>query len=275
MKPRLHVLDNGKLHLDRSILVGHATLGTVDNKHAPADWTSVPTFSILIEHEEGRILFDSGCNPESHTRWPEAVRNVEYWEGPEECHLPNRLEQLGLGPKDVDVVVASHLHSDHAGCLEYFTDSTVIVHRDELRGALEHYATPGYAGGYIKDDIEKWIRNGIKWHIIDRHEDDIPIYDGIRLLNLGSGHVEGILGLQVTLPETGTLILASDACYGRQNAGLTPALPGIVSVYDSIGMVQTSRRLHYHAQRVGGEIWYGHDPEQFAAMRKSPDAYYE
>ena len=56
---------------------------------------------------------------------------------------------------------------------------------------------------------------------------------------------------------------------------LNPALPGIVSVYDSIGMVQTSRRLHFHAQRLGAEIWYGHDPDQFAAMRKSPNAFYE
>jgi N-acyl homoserine lactone hydrolase len=274
-RPRLHVLDLGALELDKSTIVGHATIATDMCRDQPAEWTSVPSFSVLIEHPQGRVLFDTGCNPQWRERWPEEVQATDVWNATEECHLPNRLEQLGLRPGDVDLVVASHLHSDHAGCLEFFTESEVMVHRDELRGALEHYATPGYAGGYIKDDITAWIENGIRWRIIDPHEPHVPIYDGLTLLNLGAGHVEGMLGLDVSLPEAGRLLLVSDACYGHANWGPPPVLPGIGSVFDSVGMFRTMTRLRNLAAATGADVWFGHDPDQFASLRKGPDSYYE
>ena len=74
----------------------------------------------------------------------------------EACHLPNRLEQIGIDLKDVDIVVASHLHLDHAGCLEYFTNATVIVHNDELNRTMQSYARNqkegAYMGGYRRMD---------------------------------------------------------------------------------------------------------------------------
>ncbi len=36
-------------------------------------------------------------------------------------------------------------------------------------------------------------------------------YPGIRVLNFGPGHAYGMMGLLVTLPESGNYIVASDA----------------------------------------------------------------
>ncbi len=275
MTHRLHVLDHGTISLDKSLLLAGVGLATANDKAAPAHWTSVPTYSVLLEHPEGRVLFDTGCHPDARNRWPEGLQALEVWEATEECYLLNRLERLGLGPEDIDIVVASHLHMDHCGCLEYFRDATAIVHRDELRGALEHYATPGYVGGYVKQDIAAWIEAGIRWHIVDRDMGDQSLFDGVTILNLGSGHVEGLLGLSIAMPESGVIILASDACYSQANFGPPPVLPGVGSIYDSLGMLRTAERLRAYARETRGTIWFGHDPDQFATLRKSPDGYYE
>ena len=34
--------------------------------------------------------------------------------------LPARLDMMGVGPDDIDYVVLSHLHCDHAGCVGIF-----------------------------------------------------------------------------------------------------------------------------------------------------------
>lgn len=272
---RVHVLDHGTLSLDRSIMMFGPTLATIDNPNRGADWLTIPSYSVLIECDEHRILFDTGSHPESDERWPEALKPLEVLNATEECFLPNRLEQLKLRPSDIDIVVASHLHMDHSGCLEFFRDARIIVHRDELRSALEHYARLDGSPAYVKRDIESWIRNGLQWSIVDRTDPDFTLVPGVRILNFGSGHVEGLLALLVELPGMGNLLLASDVCYAGVNLGPPPLLPGTASVFDSLGMVQAARRLSHTGDELGAEIWFGHDPDQYAGLLKAPDGLYE
>jgi N-acyl homoserine lactone hydrolase len=256
------------------MLVAHATLATDSCRDVPAQWATVPVYSVLLEHPEGRVLFDTGCHPDLRERWSEDLLATTVWEGSRECHLPARLEQLGLRPGDIDVVVASHLHCDHAGCLEYLSGSRIIVHRDELRAALEQLAT-GCDAGYVDKDVRAWIDTGLDWEIVDDIDQEIPIYDGVRVLNLGPGHSEGLLALHVSLPDTGALILASDACYGQENWGPPTVLPGVGAIFDNLGMVRTISRLRRVASETDATIWFGHDAEQFAALRKGLDDFYE
>lgn len=272
---RVHVLDHGSLSLDRSIMVFGPTLATVDNPHREAEWLTIPSYSVLIECEEHRILFDTGSHPASDDRWPEALKPLEVLNATEECFLPNRLEELKLRPSDIDIVVASHLHMDHSGCLEFFPGARVVVHRDELRSALEHYARVDGSPAYVKRDIESWISAGLKWSIVDRTDPDFTIVPGVRVLNFGAGHVEGLLALLVELPGAGNLLLASDICYAAANLGPPAVLPGTASVFDSVGMVQAARRLTRVADEIGAEVWFGHDPDQYADLIKAPEGFYE
>lgn len=272
---RVHVLDHGTLSLDRSIMLFGPTLATIDDPNRAAEWLTIPSYSVLIECDEHRILFDTGSHPDSEQRWPAALKPVEVLNATEESFLPNRLAQLKLRPSDIDIVVASHLHMDHSGCLEFFRDARIVVHRDELRSALEHYARIDGSTAYVKQDIETWIRNGLKWSIVDRTDPDFILVPGVRVLNFGAGHVEGLLALLVELPGTGNLLLASDVCYAGANLGPPLVLPGTASVFDSLGMVQAARRLTRTAEETGAEIWFGHDPDQYSDLVKAPDGVYE
>src|SRR5699024_5195640 len=175
-----------------------------------------------IDHPDAKILFDTACNPNGmgpNGRWIEQTQKAFPYMADEECHLPNRLEQINVDPREVDYVVASHLHLDHAGCLEYFTNATVIVHDDELNGTMQTYARNQKEGAYIWADIDAWIKNDLTWKTVKPYEDNLEIVDGVKVLNFGSGHAWGLIGLQVDMPELGTIILASDAIYTAESMG--------------------------------------------------------
>lgn len=93
----------------------------------PNEFVELPVYTVLIDH-------------------------------PEEYYLHHRLEELNVRPEDIKYVVASHLHLDHAGCLEFFTNATIIVQEDEFNGALQTYARNVKEGAYIWGDIDMWIK---------------------------------------------------------------------------------------------------------------------
>ena len=69
-----------------------------------------------------------------------------------------------------------------------------------------------------------------------------------------------------------TRYLVSDACYTAENYG--PAKqPGIS--YDSLGIARSVRRIKALAANTGFTVWFGHDAEQFATVRKVSEGYYE
>ncbi|MCL6633079.1 MAG: N-acyl homoserine lactonase family protein [Alicyclobacillus herbarius] len=269
-------MDNGRMRMDKNWMIAMHNPATAEEPNRPNEMVEFPIYTVLIDHPEGKILFDTSCNPSSmgpSGRWAEITQSQFPWTASEECYLHNRLEQLRVRPEDIRYVIASHLHLDHAGCLEMFTNATILVHEDELHGALETYARNQKAGAYIWADIDAWIRNNLQWRTVKRHEDNLLLADGVRVLNFGSGHAWGMLGLYVELPEKGNLILASDAIYTKESYGPPVKPPGII--YDSVGFVRTVERIRTLAHEYKAEVWFGHDAEQFATFRKSDEGYYE
>jgi N-acyl homoserine lactone hydrolase len=189
--------------------------------------------------------------------------------------LPARLDMMGIGPDDVDYVVMSHLHCDHAGCVEYFRKSKIIVHEDEFAGAFRQYALQDHGSPYALKDLEMMIKAQLHWREIGRDEPDQNIVDGVRLINFGPGHARGMLGLQITLRSQAGVILVSDACYTAENYGPAAKQPGIS--FDSLGIKRTVRRIQALAADTGSTVWFGHDAAQFATVRKtsSGEGFYE
>lgn len=275
-RPKLYVMDNGRMRMDKNWMIAMHNPATVDNPNAPTEFVEFPIYTVLIDHPEGKILFDTACNPDSmgpQGRWAEVTQQMFPWTADEECYLHNRLEQLKVRPEDIKYVVASHLHLDHAGCLEMFTDATIIVHEDELHGTLQSYARNQKVGAYIWADIDAWIKNNLQWRTVTSEEDNLKLAEGIRVLNFGSGHAWGLLGLHVQMPETGGVILASDAIYTSESYGPPIKPPGII--YDSIGYAKAVERIRRLAAETNSQVWFGHDSEQFQSFRKSTEGHYE
>ncbi|ANU27699.1 AhlS family quorum-quenching N-acyl homoserine lactonase [Planococcus versutus] len=274
--PKLYVMDNGTLSMDKNFMISMHNPASIENPNQPSEMATFPVYTVLIDHPEGKILFDTACNPNSmgaEGRWGKVTQSLFPIDMPEECYLHNRLEELGVRPEDIKYVVASHLHLDHAGCLELFTNATIIVHEDELNGALQTYARNTKEGAYIWGDIDAWIKNNLQWKTVKRTEDGLQLAEGIKLLNFGSGHAWGMLGLQIQLPETGGIILASDAIYTAESFGPPVKPPGIL--YDSVGYTSAVEKIRRLSQETNSDVWFGHDANQFKTFRKSTEGYYE
>ncbi|MBM7705888.1 glyoxylase-like metal-dependent hydrolase (beta-lactamase superfamily II) [Chryseomicrobium aureum] len=273
---KLYVMDNGRMRMDKNWMIAMHNPATITNPTAPTEFVEFPVYTVLIDHPEGKILFDTACNPNSmgpEGRWGQATQQMFPIDMPEACYLHNRLGELGVHPKDIKYVVASHLHLDHAGCLELFTNAQIIVHEDEFNGTLQTYARNQKEGAYVWGDIDAWIKNNLQWNTIKRSEDRLQLLPGVEVLNFGSGHAWGMLGLRIDMPETGGIILASDAIYTAESFGPPVKPPGIL--YDSVGYNATVERIRKLAKETNSQVWFGHDANQFANFRKSTEGYYE
>lgn len=273
---KIYVLDNGRMKMDKNLMIANANQATLDAPNAPNEMHEFPIYTVFIDHPDAKILFDTACNPNAmgeNGRWISATHKAFPYFADESCHLPNRLEQIGVDPKEVDFVVASHLHLDHAGCLEYFTNATIIVHDDELSGAMKTYARNQQAGAYIWADIDAWIKSNLTWRTVSKEDDNLKLVEGVRVLNYGSGHAWGLIGLEIESSELGTIILASDAIYTKESMGTPFKPPGIL--YDSIGWTKSVEKIKKLADEKNAQIWFGHDGEQFQGFRKSTEGFYE
>ena len=243
---------------------------------AARDLVEFPISACLIDGPDGRILFDTGCHPDAMVadgRWPREYQSQFPWSGDDACYLPNRLEQLALGPGDIKRVVLSHLHSDHAGCVEYFGESQVIVHRREFNAALAAHRQKKEDNFYAWRDIAQWSRRDLDWRLIDDHEDELALNDDVTLLNWGPGHSAGMLGLEIALADTGHVILASDAVYTLENYG-PPLRPTAFNVNPARAL-QTVERIRARATTHSAQVWCGHDMFQFRSLVRSTEGWYE
>ena len=266
-RTRLYVLDLGRLRMRSTVLIGQ--------KPSPfADIIEAPVSAYCIDHPDGRVLFDAGCHPDAmgpNGRWPMDFQQEFTHLGGEECALPHRLEQLGFGVDDLRYVVLSHMHADHAGCVEFFRKSQLIVHADELAAVVAAHKANDQTN-YAWRDTDAWIQTDLNWRTVSRNEGNLSLHDEVQILNFGRGHSFGMLGLSVRLPASGEVLLVSDAAYCAENLHRPPMMPGFFE--DEAGFKATLDTIR-HRQHLGADIWFGHDPRQFAGLRKSTDGAYE
>ncbi|AWE07676.1 MBL fold metallo-hydrolase [Lysinibacillus sp. 2017] len=273
---KVYVLDTGTMKMDKNYMIAMHNPASIDAPHQPNEFVEFPVYAVLIDHPEGKILFDTGCNPDGmgeEGRWPEGVQKLFPAFQSEECYLINRLEQLSVRPEDIKYVVASHLHLDHAGCLELFTNAEIIVHDSELSNVMKSFAMTRDMGAYIWGDVMAWITKELRWRTIKPHEKEVKLAEGVKIINFGPGHAYGMLGLHIELPGHGNVLLASDALYTKESFGPPVKPPGIL--YDSVGYNHTVERIRQFVNENDSEIWFGHDADQFKTFKKSTEGYYE
>src|ERR1700687_350960 len=75
--------------------------------------------------------------------------------------LVHRLDSIGIETGDVDVVVLSHLHFDHAGGAFLFRESELAVQQDEY--AYANYPAGFFAGFYYK---KNFALSGYCWTLL-------------------------------------------------------------------------------------------------------------
>jgi N-acyl homoserine lactone hydrolase len=223
----------------------------------------IPFQYFLIEHPGGRMMFDTGPNPAHLDRPADYPPARQFGSVVTSADLaPNRLAEVGLRPEQIDLVSNSHLHYDHAGGNCYFGHASFLVQFDELQGAWwpEVYARDNYC----REDFDLPLD-------YDELDSDRDVFgDASVFLIQTPGHTRGSQSLVVRLPETGTLILAQDAVYLRENLDDLVLAP---TCWDQRAMLRSFRRLRDLRRIESATVIPGHDWDAWSELRHAPDAY--
>jgi len=142
---------------------------------------------LLILHPDANILIDTGIGNKYDEKFAD-IYGVDRNPG-----LENDLRKAGFIPEDIDVVINTHLHFDHAGgntirkgngIFPTFPMAKYIIQKIEWETAIN--PNPRSKASYIKENFTPIEENG-QLKIINGEEEILP---GIRCIKTG-GHTEG------------------------------------------------------------------------------------
>ena len=225
------------------------------------EWIEVPIWATLIQSDNLNILVDTGMHPQ-HIEEPGATfagTPYEGWILPKmdwADSLNSRLEEIGLKPKDINIVINTHLHFDHAGGNYLFPHATFLVQGDHFQHALEmpEAFPPKY-----------YLIPGLNY---DRLGGEITLIPGVDIIR-SPGHVPGMQTVIVRLSQSGTIVLASDAISLKEHL-----VEDHWEGYWNPKLARSSAlRMRTIASMENGNIFYGHDPDWWKSVRKSPEYY--
>ena len=176
----------------------------------------------------------------------------------------NQLALLNLRPEDISQLILSHVHGDHAGNVDLFPDAEIVISEEEYNACILKSRQPG-AESFIRNVAE---RPAEKIRVIRQ---DVQLFPGIELVRL-PGHSYCVLGLITHLAQSGTMIFTSDAVYTSKNWGPPARMPSLIHHIEQF--YQSVEKLRVLKDRLSATVIFGHDKEQFLALKKAPE-YYE
>jgi N-acyl homoserine lactone hydrolase len=220
----------------------------------------------LIEHPQGRLLFDTGLNPAVLSR-PDKYEITKLFQPivTEADLAPNRLREINLKPDQIDLVANSHLHYDHAGGNIFFKHATFLVQFDEIQSAMWPEPFSGLvAENYCREDFDLPVR-------YEQLDGDYDVFGDQRVVLIKTpGHTRGHQSLIVRLPEKGTVILTQDAVYLLEN--LDNLILSAVC-WDQRLMYQSYCRIRELRRLENAFIVPGHDLQAWEKLLHAPEFY--
>lgn len=124
------------------------------------EWTEwLPIYAWLIKHPEGNILVDTGetaktSDPDYFTGWHPYYHFAVKMDVSRDEEIDHQLTRYDLEPHDIDKVILTHFHTDHAGGLYHFPQSKILVPATDYREAKGMF---GKLKGYLPQHWSPWF----------------------------------------------------------------------------------------------------------------------
>lgn len=234
----LRILRAGSCLVDWSVLM---------RGEPPGKMLSFPVFMYLLRGRDALALVDTGMPSR-------CIGDDRFFDGTddeglilprmtEEDTLEAVLGREGVQVSDIDFLISTHWHFDHAGRNQALRGKPILVHPDEIACARAGHPYPPECRDMTLD--YRPVQDG-----------DSPL-PGVQLLHT-PGHTPGHLSLLVETLGSAPVLLTVDAVYAEVN--WRADMPGAMSDL-SLGE-RSVRRLRDVAESSGARVFFGHDPDQ-------------
>jgi 4-pyridoxolactonase len=244
---KVWLLDGG------SIVIEHTQLMW----NVPGPQVRIPVYSVLIEHDDGLFLIDTGIDLDHMNR----VLPFELPEQTEEQTIPAQLAACGFGLGDVTTLVNSHLHIDHVGGNQLFkgTGVTNVLHEKELAQGRNH--EPFEFFGYSD---KSWDYEGANFAPVSG---DVELAKGLWLFET-PGHTVGHFSFLVEGAKP--MLFAVDVAY--TSAALEKGIqPGFHN--NPVAGVRSIARVKALADEHKADIYFSHDMDAWQTYKHAPHFY--
>ena len=300
MSTTLEILHTGGVIVDRTLPYHRPEDPPLSWAHVlrgRGDLVTAPVSAYLIENSRGLTLIDTGWHPVNRRRLGQ-IANLRHQYPVNKAELPDgraideQLEERGIRPRDLDLVLMSHLHCDHADGLRLVREAPrILVSRPEAEGVRLHRATylphewngvdlqtfcwntrvGPYGAGYDVFGDGSLVMVAVPGHsrglcatvVRGRQVDDTAMRapDLVEGLDAADG-ASGALG---SADPRAFYLLASDVGYGRPSfdEGLRPSV--VVDASQAERSLAWARRVEHDPRCLG--LIANHDPEIEAGTR--------
>jgi 4-pyridoxolactonase len=263
MKPtKVYLLDCGTMCLDRTYLFLDAGLSGTQR---------FPVYGVLVDHEEGRFLFDTGFDIDH-------IRNTVAWTDPAqtaEQTIPAQLHMAGFRPEDVSHVINSHYHLDHCGGNKHCKHATTVCHVCELEVLRSPapseeipYSEVSFAPG-LRASADTGRAAEMFTPRFETVKGDQEIANGVFLFET-LGHTAGHYSLMVKLKDRRPMLFTADACYSQENLDLMCIQAGN---HDPAAARDSLQRIKDLAEKHDAEIFFSHDAASWPKYYRAPGFY--
>ena len=160
-----------------------------------------PIHAWLVTNGQTRILVDVGQPDAEQTQ---RRLGVEARGGGPEA-LKAGLAEQGVQPEEIDMIIVTHLHFDHAWNLDLFPGACVVVQRDEVFHAID--PAPTQRIYYLRETTAALLsrKRPAQLRLVDG---DVDLLPGIELMKV-PGHTPG-MQVPIVTTERGKVALVSD-----------------------------------------------------------------